>query len=694
MGRGVRGPRHVGAAGRLDRQGTQVVHGQHPRHLPPEVAGHESGAVALFYNTEIFKNAGISGPPKTWDEYVAVARKVTNPEKKIFATTATLQGEPPTNMTYDIYPLILQAGGNLIDEKTNKAVFNSPEGVKAIEWYVDLANKEKVVVPGILSNGEKEKRANFAAGNVAMMFEGPWGIAIQKQLNPNLKYDIATLPMGVTTGTMVRGSLNTVTTQAQNKEAAWKFVRWLSGPTGIEMWSKGTGGFPARKDVADQAWFKEKTLFQAFAQQMQLPNARSPFLRRPDEQDHDHRSAERRAGKEGRQAGAGRRCRRVEQDPRDDQVARALPQPAARSARDSQQHPASVPTGGPAWFSRVHMAKALTFRRRYRQELQAYAFLWRALLILGLLMVYPLLQVIRMSFYEVSLQKETWVGLDNYAQLLQTSLFWQVLWQTIAFTAGSVALHLVIGLGLALLLHARINARVRNFMRGLLIIPWLLAPTVAGMIWVLMLAPFGVVNGLLASLGILDPSATINWLGSPETSLLSVTAMNVWRAFPFFMVMPGRAVRGCGHRRNHAAGEVLVHHAPGAARRDHDRRAARLHLDVPRLRPGVCDDRRRADQLLGSACDRDLFRCVPEAQIRLRLGRGDRHVPDPVCGECRLRAACGARNWLTGARHGGECGPGDAARIWPSTPFWWRRPSSCCSRWRGCLRCRCGPTSR
>jgi multiple sugar transport system substrate-binding protein len=242
----------------------------------------ESGAVALFYNTEIFKNAGIAGPPKTWDEYAAIAKKVTNPEKKIFATTATLQGEPPTNMTYDIYPLILQAGGNLIDEKTNKAVFNSPAGVKAIEWYVDLANKDKVVVPGILSNGEKEKRANFAAGNVAMMFEGPWGIAIQKQLNPNLKYDIATLPTGVTTGTMVRGSLNTVTTQAQNKEAAWRFVRWLSGPTGIEMWSKGTGGFPARKDVADQAWFKEKTLFQAFAQQMQLPNARSPFLGMPN----------------------------------------------------------------------------------------------------------------------------------------------------------------------------------------------------------------------------------------------------------------------------------------------------------------------------------------------------------------------------------------------------------------------------
>ena len=161
-------------------------------------------------------------------------------------------------------------------------MFNSPEGVKAIERYVRLVNQDKISVPGVLSNGEKEKRANFAAGNVAMMFEGPWGIAIQKQLNPNLKYDIAPLPAGATTGTMVRGSLNTVTTQATNKEAAWRFVKWMSGPKGIEMWAKGTGGFPARKDVSDQPWFKEKTLFSAFTQQMALPNARSPFLGMPN----------------------------------------------------------------------------------------------------------------------------------------------------------------------------------------------------------------------------------------------------------------------------------------------------------------------------------------------------------------------------------------------------------------------------
>ena len=242
----------------------------------------ECGPVALFYNIEILKKAGIAGPPKTWDEYVAVAKKVLSPEQKIFATTGTMSAEPPTNLTYDIYPLIYQAGGDVIDDKTNKAVFNTPAGVKAVQWYVDLMNVHKVSVPGILSNGEKEKRANFAAGNIAMMFEGSFGIPIQRQMNPNLQFDVAPMLREATTGTVVRGAVNAMTTQAQNKEAAWKFLRWLHGPVGIEMWAKGSGSFPSRKDVAEQSWFKEKKLFQVFVQQLLLPNAKSPNLGMPN----------------------------------------------------------------------------------------------------------------------------------------------------------------------------------------------------------------------------------------------------------------------------------------------------------------------------------------------------------------------------------------------------------------------------
>jgi multiple sugar transport system permease protein len=145
--------------------------------------------------------------------------------------------------------------------------------------------------------------------------------------------------------------------------------------------------------------------------------------------------------------------------------------------------------------------------------------------------------VVRLSFHDSNLQREVWVGLGNYVALANDPLFWRAFWQTAVFTAFSVVLHLAIGLGLALLLNMHLDPAFRALARGLLIVPWLLAPTVAGMIWVLMLQPFGVLNGLLVSLGLIDPNFAISWLGDPATALGSVTAMNVWRAFPFFMVM-------------------------------------------------------------------------------------------------------------------------------------------------------------
>ena len=268
----------------------------------------ESGAVALFYNTDLFKAAGLSGPPKTWDEFAEYARKLTNPDKRQFATTGTLAGEPPTNMTYEIYPLLLQAGAKLIDATTNKAVFNSPEGVAAVEWYVDRINKDKISVPGVLSNGEKEKRANFASGNIAMMFEGPWGIAIQKQLNPNLNYDIATAARrqddrhdgarlaerahqpGAGQGSGL--GLHALDVGAEGHRDVGEGHRRLPGADGcvepgLVQGAQAVSGLRHADEPRQRA--------------VALPG---DAQRRADEQDHDDGDPERRAGQEERQAGA------------------------------------------------------------------------------------------------------------------------------------------------------------------------------------------------------------------------------------------------------------------------------------------------------------------------------------------------------------------------------------------------------
>ena len=228
-----------------------------------------SGCVAMFYDPEILRKEGFSGPPTTWDELLAVAKKVTHGNQ--YAVTGTLASEPPTNLSYDIYPLMFQAGAKLVDANL-KPAFNSPEGVKALEFYKQLVQYS---VPGVLQNGETQKRQNFPQGTVAMMFEGPWGVPIQKGFNKDLDFDVVTLTKGVTTGTIVRGSLLAIpaTTSGKKLDGAWAALKYLSGPEGSETYCSGSGDLPANKIAAARPFVTQNKYMKGFLAQMDLPNA-------------------------------------------------------------------------------------------------------------------------------------------------------------------------------------------------------------------------------------------------------------------------------------------------------------------------------------------------------------------------------------------------------------------------------------
>jgi ABC-type glycerol-3-phosphate transport system substrate-binding protein len=228
-----------------------------------------SGCVALYYDPAIFKAAGVTAPPKTWDDLLAAAKKVTQGNK--YAVTGTLATEPPTNLTYDIYPLMFQAGAKIVDAN-NKPVFNSPEGVRALEFYKQLVQYS---IPGVLQNGEKEKRGNFASGNIAMMFEGPWGVAIQKGFNKDKDFEIVTLPQDKTSGTIVRGSLLALpaTTADKKLDGAWAAIKYITGPEGSEIYCSGSGDLPANKIAAGRPFVTQNKYMKGFLDQMNLPNA-------------------------------------------------------------------------------------------------------------------------------------------------------------------------------------------------------------------------------------------------------------------------------------------------------------------------------------------------------------------------------------------------------------------------------------
>jgi multiple sugar transport system permease protein len=129
-------------------------------------------------------------------------------------------------------------------------------------------------------------------------------------------------------------------------------------------------------------------------------------------------------------------------------------------------------------------------------------------------------------------QVRTWVGLAHYKALFSDSLFGAGISNTLIFAFGAVAGQMILGFAMALLCTKITRGRV--LYRAIFILPILIPGIVIGAIWKLMLNyDFGLVNKALSFLGIMPH----DWLGTPETALLSVIAVDIWHWTPFCFLL-------------------------------------------------------------------------------------------------------------------------------------------------------------
>lgn len=160
-----------------------------------------------------------------------------------------------------------------------------------------------------------------------------------------------------------------------------------------------------------------------------------------------------------------------------------------------------------------------------------------AMILLLLLTGYPLFQVIQMSFFDYSDKANPiFAGTSNYEAIVNDPLFWNAMGNTAVFTFSSVICGLILGLVLAILLNQPINTRFRAIFRSLLMFPWLTSSTVIAATWMLILSPFGLLNWFLKSIG-LESLGQTAWLSEENTAIFGVVMANVWRSFPFMMLM-------------------------------------------------------------------------------------------------------------------------------------------------------------
>ncbi|MEF3308626.1 sugar ABC transporter permease [Paenibacillus sp. GYB004] len=161
----------------------------------------------------------------------------------------------------------------------------------------------------------------------------------------------------------------------------------------------------------------------------------------------------------------------------------------------------------------------------------AYALMSPVLIYLLAVMVVPFGWALYLSFTnKVVGSNATFIGLGNYIELVQDSLFWRAVWNTAVFTLVAVIGKTVFGMIMALVLNEKIV--FRNVFRVLLFLPWTIPTIVSVFTWQWIYSDVGgVLNHLLLKAHLI--SQPVGWLASPDLAMFSVILVNVWRGIPF-----------------------------------------------------------------------------------------------------------------------------------------------------------------
>jgi multiple sugar transport system substrate-binding protein len=236
--------------------------------------------LALFYNKTVFDQAGVDYPTDqmTWDQFRETAKKLTNPAKNIFGTAFDVTSGEGT--TWALWPQLWQNGGTILSDDDTKAAFNSPAGVKTLQFWHDMSQVDKSVY---LDQTAAKTGPLFASNYIGMMISGPWQLYTLGQAKT--KYGVTILP-----GT--NGDHQTVSgpdiwalfdhQDANRAYWAFKFVEWLTEPAQDVRWSIHYGNLPLRSSEMSTPEFaaraKESPGYELLAENLKNAKQKRPTV--------------------------------------------------------------------------------------------------------------------------------------------------------------------------------------------------------------------------------------------------------------------------------------------------------------------------------------------------------------------------------------------------------------------------------
>jgi len=218
----------------------------------------QRSTIVLYYNKDLFKEAGLdpNKPPATWHEMTEYAQKLTKRDASGRVTQWGVQ-IPSSGFPYWLFQgLAIENGANLMNQAGTEVYYDKPAVIEALQYWVDLVNKYKVHPPGIVEWGTTPK--DFFERKVAMIWTTTGNLTNVKN-NAKFDFGVAMLPANKQRGSPTGGGNFYLFKKStpQQREAAFKFIKWATSPERAAQWGIDTGYVAVRKDAWDTSVMKQ-----------------------------------------------------------------------------------------------------------------------------------------------------------------------------------------------------------------------------------------------------------------------------------------------------------------------------------------------------------------------------------------------------------------------------------------------------
>jgi multiple sugar transport system substrate-binding protein len=206
--------------------------------------------LGLYYNKDLLSTAGVARPPKTWDEFLQVVERMTKVNRLgvIEQSAAAIGTATNVSRAADILQLLfLQSGLTIVDDR-NRVSLSGDEGVSALTFYTDFANKSKKAYTWDLQ--QDYSLDSFAEGETAMMLNYSYHIPTIKAKNPRLRFDVAPAPQ-IADSKVINFAAYwpyAVSNRSTAPSVAWQFLRHITNTESSMAIIRSQLIPPARRD--------------------------------------------------------------------------------------------------------------------------------------------------------------------------------------------------------------------------------------------------------------------------------------------------------------------------------------------------------------------------------------------------------------------------------------------------------------